>query len=346
MKRILSGVFVVGVLFCQAQDMHFSQVYNNPLFVNPANVGGFKGYERVILNYRSQWMGTGKYNTMGFSYDMPVFQKETVRKSCLGFGVSVFNDRAGTNKMGTTLPALTLGAIVPTSANGTLTFAMQAGYLMRSVNLNSATWSTQFNGKDYDPSLPSQETFASSSAGAFDMGAGMRYAVDVKKELFQGFNVAKWDIGIGAYHITRPTFNFLTGGDKMYVRWTAQTSARFDLPKANVGFIPYFVMFMQGPNKEINGGLMARFRLREGTKITGLITESALSFGLHYRADDAIVPQVMFEYGPWAWAVAYDLTTSNFRKINNLNGGFEVSMRWNDLKGVVFKKRTTSNINN
>lgn len=343
MKRILVGIFAVSALFCNAQDVHFSQVYNNPLFVNPANVGGFKGYERIILNYRSQWAGTSKYNTMGFSYDMPMFQKDG-RRTCLGLGISVYNDRAGATKMGTTLPALTLGAIVPTSANGTLTFAMQAGYLMRSVNLNAATWSTQYDGKDYDPSLPHQESFGAASAGAFDMGAGLRYALDVKKELFQGFNVAKWDIGIGAYHITRPKFNFLSGGDQMFVRWTAQTSARFDLPKARVGFIPYFVAFLQGPNKTYNGGLMARFLLKDGTKITGFFTETALSFGLHYRSDDAIVPQVMFEYGPWALAVAYDLTTSNFRTINNLNGGFEVSIRWNDLKGVVFKKRVTSTV--
>lgn len=344
MKKILLSVFALSNLLVLAQDVHFSQVYNNPLFVNPANVGGFVGYERIVLNYRSQWTSAGSpFNTMGFSYDMPMFQGDG-RRTHLGLGLSVFNDRAGASKMGTTAPALTIGAIVPIGENSTLTTAIQAGYTMRSVNLSSLTWASQYDGKEYDPSLPTLENNPSSSSGAFDMSAGIRYSYDRKKESFQGFSFSKFDLGGAVYHLTQPKFNFLAGNDKLNYRIVAQTSARFELKEANVAFLPYFVMFLQGPYKEINGGVMARFKLSDGTKITGLLTESALSFGLHYRADDALVPQVMFEYGSWGVAVSYDLTTSNYRQINNMAGGFEVAVKWQDLKGAIFKKRVNSKV--
>ncbi len=344
MKKILFSVFALSNLFCFSQDVHFSQVYNNPLHVNPANVGGFTGYERIVLNYRSQWTSAGSpFNTLGFSYDMPMFQKDG-SKTHLGLGISVFNDRAGSTKMGTTAPALTLGAIVPIASHSTLTAAIQTGYTMRSINMSSATWASQFDGKDYDPTLPSLETAASSSAGAFDMGFGLRYSYDRKKESFQGFKFSKFDIGGAMYHLTKPKFNFLAGNDKLNIKYVVQTSARFEIKESNISLLPYFVMFLQAPYREYNGGIMARFKLSDGTKITGLLTESALSFGLHYRADDALVPQVMFEYGAWGIAVSYDLTTSNYRQINNLAGGFEIALKWQDLKGAIFKKRVNATV--
>lgn len=344
MKKLLFILFSISNLVCFSQDVHFSQVYNNPLHVNPANVGGFVGYERIVLNYRSQWTSAGSpFNTMGFSYDMPMFQKDG-SKTHLGLGISVFNDRAGSTKMGTTAPALTVGAIVPISKHSTLTTAIQAGYTMRSVNLGSATWASQFDGKEYDPAMASGENTSNTSAGAFDLGAGIRYSFDKKAESFQRYTFTKFDIGGGVYHLTQPKFNFLAGNDKLPMKFVVQTSTRFEIKDSKLSLLPYFVMFIQKPYREINGGVMARYKLADGTKITGLLTESALSFGLHYRADDALVPMVMFEYGSWGIAVSYDLTVSNYRQINNLAGGFEVALKWQDLKGAIFKKRVNATV--
>lgn len=345
MKKILLLIPAATMaLASMAQDIHFSQVYNNPLYVNPANVGGFNGYERIVLNYRSQWSSSGSpYNTMGFSFDMPMFQKDG-QKAHIGVGLSVYNDRAGDSKFGTTNPALTFGGIVPAGKYSRFTTAIQLGYLQRSVNLSSVQWGTQFDGKGYNPILPSQENQTSVSDGAFDIGAGFRYSIDQKNESFGGFTFNKWDIGVAMYHITQPKMNFLIGGDKIYARFVAHTSARFDLKESSFGFLPYFVMFLQGPYSQYNGGLMVRYKFTEGTKITGFSTETALSVGAHYRSNDAIVPQVMFEYGSWGLGLSYDLTISTYKQANNLNGGFEVAVKWHDLKGAVFHKRTNSKI--
>ena len=38
-----------------AQDIHFSQWYNNPLFSNPALTADFDGDYRITANQREQW---------------------------------------------------------------------------------------------------------------------------------------------------------------------------------------------------------------------------------------------------------------------------------------------------
>lgn len=344
MKKIILLSTIALTQLAQAQDVHFSQVYNNPLYVNPANVGGFNGYERIVLNYRSQWSSSGSpYTTMGFSFDMPMFQKDG-EKAHLGLGLSVYNDRAGDSKFGTTAPALSIAGIVPVGRHSKFTTAIQLGYLQRSVNLSAVKWGSQFDGKEYDPALPTLENQSSISDGTFDMGAGLRYSLDQKNETFGGFTFSKFDIGVAAYHLTQPRMSFLVGNDKLYMRYVAHTSARFDLKEANFGFMPYFVMFLQGPYSQYNGGMLVRYKFSEGTKITGFFTESALYVGAHYRSNDAIVPQVMFEYGSWGIGVSYDLTISTYKQINNMNGGFEVSLKWHDLKGAIFHKRVNSKI--
>lgn len=344
MKKIIAFSALTMALGAQAQDVHFSQVYNNPLHVNPANVGGFTGYERIILNYRNQWSSADSpFNTMGFSFDMPMFQRDG-KKAHLGLGLSVYNDRAGDSKFGTTYPALSIGGIVPLNKDSKLTTAVQLGYLMKSANLSSLTWGSQFDGKEVDPTMPTGERTSSVSDGAFDVGAGIRYELDVKREAFSGFTFTKFDIGFAAYHVTQPQMSFLSGGNITYMKYVGHFSGRFDLDKVNIGILPYAAVFFQGPYKEINGGMMVRWKLSEGTKITGFLTETALYMGAHYRADDAIVPQVMFEYGSWGIGVSYDLTTSNFKQINNMNGGFEISLKWHDLKGAIFKKRVNATI--
>ena len=345
----MKKIFLFAIIACSfglnAQDVHFSQVMNNPLQINPGNVGGFFGNERIVLNYRSQWASAGApYKTMGFSFDMPMFQRDNT-KAHLGVGLSVFNDVAGTSKYSTTAPALTVGGIVPVGKSSYFTTAIQMGYTMNSINLSAVGWGTQFNGDEYDPALPSMENATSVSAGTFDLGAGLRYAYDARNETFAGFNIARFEIGFGAYHLTQPSLNFLVAKDRIYTRYVGQTSARIDLTNANFGFMPYFVMFMQGPYQEINGGMLFRWKLSDGTKITGYKTETALYFGGHYRVNDAFVTQVLFEYGSWGLGISYDMTTSTFKTVNNLNGGMEISVKWHDLKGVLFKKRVNSRIN-
>lgn len=76
-KTVILSLWLVTPSTVQAQDIHFSQFYMAPLFLNPAMTGVMNCNHRVIANYRNQWasiLRSNAYNTYNVSYDnkMPV----------------------------------------------------------------------------------------------------------------------------------------------------------------------------------------------------------------------------------------------------------------------------------
>ncbi len=64
MKNINFAILFFCALFsvqhATAQDLHFSQYFNSPFLVNPANTGFIPdGEYRLGINYRNQWASLG-----------------------------------------------------------------------------------------------------------------------------------------------------------------------------------------------------------------------------------------------------------------------------------------------
>ena len=95
--RILpASVLLIGLCGrVQAQDMHFSQFFEAPLFRNPSLAGLFTGDIRVQMVYRDQWNSfTNAYKSGSFNaeYKMPVGKGDDF----LTTGIQVLYDKAGT----------------------------------------------------------------------------------------------------------------------------------------------------------------------------------------------------------------------------------------------------------
>src|ERR1043165_4580018 len=95
-SRAASAAMILFFAFgAQSQDVHFSQIYETPLLLSPANTGFFNGYVRAIVNYRNQWASMNKaYQTMGLSLDGGLF-KSKKRPAFMGIGFTLFRDQAG-----------------------------------------------------------------------------------------------------------------------------------------------------------------------------------------------------------------------------------------------------------
>ena len=78
MKKYLFviAIFISSLTF--GQDVHFSQLQETPLWLNPANAGFMNGYFRAIANYRNQWATMGNaYQTMAVSVDASTLKTKT-----------------------------------------------------------------------------------------------------------------------------------------------------------------------------------------------------------------------------------------------------------------------------
>src|SRR5579872_410057 len=102
MSKFFWLVLLCSVTFnvvVNGQSMHYSQFYNAPLLVNPANTALMPDDDyRGGLNYRNQWAVVPvPYNTFSAFADCKIYSKkqEEQRNNWLGVGLAFFNDKAG-----------------------------------------------------------------------------------------------------------------------------------------------------------------------------------------------------------------------------------------------------------
>ena len=80
-SRLFFLFFISTPLF--SQDIHYSQFYNSPLNLNPANTGMFDGDFRFAANQRTQWRSvTVPFSTFSLSAD--AFQPKEWKNISLG----------------------------------------------------------------------------------------------------------------------------------------------------------------------------------------------------------------------------------------------------------------------
>ncbi len=338
-KKIFLPFFcLLSSVFCHSQDVHFAQLSETPLLINPALTGLFDGHYRGTINYRNQWPAMGKpYSTFMASFDAPVKMKKK-KGGYIGAGAYFFSDKAGDSQFGTTQANLSVSAILPMNQTSTFSLGMQFGFVQRSLNISSIQWPNQYNGHTYDPSISSNE-LNTRNFSYFDMGTGVNYEYNNTSGTMAGKDVVRFDLGAAFFHATMPLQKFSSGAkENLYGKLIAHTSLRYDFPGTQVGIVPSVIYMMQGPASELNIGTLLRYKINQGTKVTGFYTESAFSAGLHYRFKDAISPQVYFEFSDYGIGLSYDFNVSSYGQVQKSVGGFEISIKYANMRRALMKK--------
>jgi type IX secretion system PorP/SprF family membrane protein len=327
----------VNVALCQ--DIHFSQFNETPQLLNPGATGVYNGYMRAIVNYKNQWSAMGKsFNTEAVSFDLPLFDYNE-HKAHLGAGINFFNDKAGDSQFGLTQLNVCLAAILPVSRESKFSMGISLGGAQHKANLSAATWGNQYNGTGFDPNVSSNETMASSSFMYLDIGAGIYYEYFSGKATLDRNEAKRFAIGAAYYHINRPVQRYYTITEKLYGKLVATVNGHFDKSGTKISVRPSAMYVLQGPSSEITVGCGLRYRLKNGTKITGFINESGITLAVHYRINDAVIPQLYIELGDLGIGVSYDINVSTYKKVSKMNGGAEISLKYFIQKGALFKRK-------
>lgn len=340
MKTYLSYLLIVLAASVSAQDIHFSQIQESPLWLNPANAGFFNGYLRAVANYRNQWASMGNaYQTMAVSIDGNV-GKIRRNKAYAGLGLFIFNDRAGAAKIGTTQAQLHANAIVKASKNSKIAGGIYLGVNQNSATYASLTYGNQYNGKEIDPSLATGEIVNYTSFVNSDVGAGVNYEYSSATSDITRDDVFSLKIGAAVHHINKPVQRFSSGSQyRVPMRFVGNVQARIDLQGTKLSLLPSVVYLQQASAMEVIAGMHLRFRFKNGTKLTGNRTEAGLNVGLYYRLNDAIVPQINLDMGKYAIGVSYDYNVSKFNQISKGMGGFEIYLKFMTLDDALFNRK-------
>ncbi|HHZ65649.1 MAG TPA: type IX secretion system membrane protein PorP/SprF [Flavobacteriales bacterium] len=328
MRKRISFIWLLGIAssLLYAQDIHFSQFYQTPLLINPANTAVFNGDLRASLIYRNQWANLSPFTTYGMSFDMG-FLKKKMKDKYLGAGLVVFRDIAGASKLSTTIVNLSISSVVTINDHNDISAGIQGGFAQKSIAGSNFEWGSQYDGSGYNSAVNSNEasTYDDYIYGDFSAGVKWVYSKSSSAKVVSSerFNVT---LGFAVLHINAPKQEFDL--EKLHREFITNAGMHLGLKGSSFSLIPSIIYMQQGPLKEINAGMLIRYAIKEETKYTGLLKETAFFFGAYYRFGDAVVPTILFEIANYAIGLSYDINVSGLKEASNGQGGFEISLRY------------------
>jgi type IX secretion system PorP/SprF family membrane protein len=312
--------------FLRAQDIHFSQFDETPLQLNPANAGVHHDV-RVIANYKNQWKAVGSpYKTFAVSADLKLLKK---KKHHLGLGIDFFNDKAGDANMGSSQGNISFSGIININDKSLISAGLMGGFTQRSMNTTKLQWGSQYDGMAYNSALSTGEPSVVTNYTFADLGAGLQFSYGTNEMYISANNAKKVNIGVSVFHPHQPSYSFYKdGSQKLHMKLVLHGDAAIGIPNSNLVLKPSYIVFMQGPVKEITPGMTFQYILQEASKYTKNKKPAALSLGCYYRIQDAAIALIKFEYANYSIGFSYDINMSKLKTVTNTRGGFEISLRF------------------
>ena len=321
-------VYAHGV---KGQDIHFSQFYETPLLMNPANSGFFNGDIRGIVNYKNQWASIGNpYTTGMFSVDGGIL-KNKINKVHIGAGLTVYADKAGKSEFGTTQVLGALSGIVKLNDKSLLSAGFNGGFAQKGIKNAELEWGNQYNPSSgiYDPLYNSPENIPTENASYADFGAGLSWRFNSRPSNMTSNDRISANFGIAILHLNQPKQSFYVDDiESLYSKLVVHGQTYIGIKNTTLAIIPSFLIYKQKNQQEIIVGGLVRYALSEESKYTGFIKESAIFLGGHYRLGDAFIPSVYFEISSFSVGVSYDITLSDLALSAGATGGIEISLRF------------------
>jgi len=337
---LLVFLFLACSWAVRSQDTHFTLHDYNPLWLNPAQTGGFSGSVRLGGIYRGQWYGINGINTPSAYVDAPIIRG--LRKhDWIGVGANLINDKSGvggdialqSNYFGF---SAAYHLALDEKRRNVVTLGAQYGSTSYSLDIEPGTVIEQIT---IDPSLGggglTQGELRPDGMGGGDgetyndinAGIMLRSLIDPKRN-------NTFEAGVALLHLNGPKRNTLltpstdtvgvdpptgprAGDDERRRRATLHAHARLDLEMNDKWrFQPS--VFVQSSASVTSVSLQAW-----GSR--ALKPDLDLRLGIGYRTADAAQLLVGVDYDRLRAALSYDLTLSQARNITNYQGGFEIS---------------------
>lgn len=329
LKLLLISVIFFNVLSLKAQDIHFSQYNEAPLWVNPALTGYYSGDHRLGLNYKNQWKGfSNAYNTYALSYDANITTGRSRKNGYLSLGVAIFNDAAGDVSLNLLNVNLNIAYHLKLNQEHALSAGIYTGLGVRWINQAKFEWGSQYDGTSgFDQNISSNEHLDYQSRAYPDFGFGLNWSMLKDASFLTANNGVIANAGIAVHHLSRPSVSYMTtGNNRLNIRYTGHARVLIGLRETKAALIPTMIINFQGKHKELLAGMMVRYTLKQKSKYTGFVNDVFISLGGHYRLGDALIIQIGGEMSNITLNLSYDINTSSLTKISKGRGGFEISM--------------------
>lgn len=319
--------FLQCAIDSHAQDIHFSQFYDQPLLRNPALAGIFTGDIRFIAAYRNQWQSvTDPYRTFCLSSEVKLPANFLGADDDFTLGLQLTNDIAGTSKFSKTqvLPTLNFHKSLSSEKNSYLSAAIMGGFVQQRFDPTKLILNDQFfTNADGSFSIAptSRQTFDNTTLTYAELSAGISYSSELG-------NGADYYIGLGVFNLTKPKLFY----DGNQIKLNPKFALNFGLsaPTSDADeFIFYGDYFKQGGHSTLQAGFMFGhdFEIDEGDR-------KGIRGGLFYRMNDAITPVVQLELSKFTIGASYDANISKLVKASQYREGIEITLSYKTFLNI------------
>ncbi len=306
----------LGVI-TRAQEINFSRVQDMTTWYNQSLKTDKTG--DVKFNMRSvKYDGMMAYKSVAAMVDLPLVSKERREEEHAGFlSVSLggASDKSNEGILSNTLGLIGVSYAVPIAANEIyLAFGAQGTYYQSKLNPGT----TVLFGDQFDQYGPVE-----GAQSADRLSAGWSYShisANAGISLFSNSQYNKWYVGASVLHINKPytdenkTADFrlnqmlsLQGGYKFITESGDNCSFNMTLNWQGKAYKHFFnvTYFKAIPN-----------------------VPAGFGFGLGYRYDDALVPNVDLKYSKVTVGLLYDVNISAFNPAGFKRNGLELAVKF------------------
>ncbi len=322
MKKTLTQIAIATLLVsanASAQSIHFSQMYNAPMLVNPANTALLPEHDyRIGMNYRNQWASVPvPYSTFSAYADFQTLKSED-KYNCFGIGVALFTDKAGDGLLSLTNANLSMAYHLQMGENSILSLGASAGYVQRSLNFDKLTYDFQWDGSTFNGSNPNGEKTGVIKMNYANIHAGLNYVYFSDLMFFK--------LSVGANNINQPKETFYAGGNnEIGMRPTANIDVNAKLSN-NLIINPSVYYATQKGAYELMYGTLLRFNVQPGAD-----RPTQVIFGGYHRLADAVVGVMGLKWNDLQVMANYDHTISKLGPYNSGKGALEFSVVYTGL---------------
>ena len=298
-----------------AQDLHFSQFFNNPLLTNPANTGFIPDADyRLGASYRNQYSNimSVPYKTMSIYGDAQVFRNK-IENGWMGLGGVILRDVAGSGSLTSTQIYASVAYHQMLGLSSLLTAGFNLGWANKRIDQSKLTFPDQFDGQFFDATLPTSAQLLNNSVSYFDMQAGLNYAYFPTEDIYI-------NAGYSIQHVNRPKETFFEDNDaaRLALRHIGFLNGIFKMnDKVIINPAAYYTT-MAGASEFVLG-------MNAAYNLSGDGNQQIIA-GLFYRYGDAIIPMVGLQISNIRFTFSYDVTMSSLKNYNHSLGAEEFNI--------------------
>ncbi len=328
-RLLLVVALLATVRTIQAQDIHFSQFYSQPLLLNPAMTGNLSEHYRVALTYRNQWASIpAPYSTVAAAIDASLLGCQ-LGSDHVGVGFAFYNDRSGDGILND-LSAMLSAAYhkgLTSDRRYMLSAGLQAAIKQKSINIQNLFFENQINSNlVFDGTLPNGEPFQSNRFSYFDLAGGAVLSGSPTDR-------ANFYVGGAYYHFTKPKETFLVEEvlnvepNLLDGRMVFHGGGSFMLGD-QFSISPSALYMNQSASQEIVFGTAFGMNFTQGSRYRRTNSEdnTSLYIGSWYRWEDAIIFMMGVDFKGFRFGFSYDINISPLKQASNSQGGIELAL--------------------